>query len=55
MPRRRCIGEMRNTVVWENSFFVNLYKTCSFVENHFYVYKSHIISFYYINNKYDKS
>ena len=46
---------MWNTVVWENSFFVNLYKTCSFVENQYYVYKSHIISFYYINNKYEKS
>ena len=46
---------MRNTVVWENSFFENRYKTCSFVENQCYVYKSHTISFYYIYNKYDKS
>ena len=57
MPRRHCISEMhmRNTIVWENSFFVNLYKTCSFVENQCFVYKSNTISFYYINNKYDKS
>ena len=36
-------------------FFVNLYQTCSFVENRRNVHKTHTISFYYITNKYDKS
>ena len=36
-------------------FFVNLYQTCSFVENRRNVHKTHTISFYYIANKYDKS
>ena len=35
--------------------FVNLYKTCSFVENRRFVHKTHTISFDYIKNKYDKS
>ena len=36
-------------------FYVNLYQTCSFVENRRNVHKTHTISFYYITNKYDKS
>ena len=36
-------------------FFVNLYQTCSFVENRRNVHKTHTISFFYITNKYDKS
>ena len=61
---------MRNTaIIMRKLFFVNLYQTCSFVENRRNEHKNkefkkkkdttldktHTISFYYITNKYDKS